>query len=53
MPVPPEVGCDDEACATLMRPTMLKRDLTLGQLGGAVLRYLRKSRGPLALDIPP
>ncbi len=41
-----------EACATLMRPTLLKRDLTLGQLGGAVLHYLRKSRGPQAVDIP-
>lgn len=52
VPVPPEVGWDDEACATLMRPTLLKRELTLGQLGSAVLRYLRKSRGPLAVDIP-
>lgn len=52
VPVPPEVGWDDEACSTLMQPTLVKRDLTLGQLGSAVLRYLKKSRGPLAVDIP-
>lgn len=46
VPVPTEIGWDDVACSTLMRATMLKRGLTLGQLGGAVLRYLKKIRAP-------
>lgn len=43
VPVPPELGWDDEAVSTLMRATLVKRDLTLGQLGGAFLRYIKKS----------
>ena len=44
VPVPTEVGWDDVACSTLMRATVQKRGLTIGQLGGAILRYLKKCR---------
>lgn len=44
VPVPTEIGWDDIACSTLMRATTQKRGLTIGQLGGAVLRYLHRCR---------
>lgn len=52
VPVPTEIGWDNEACATLMRPTAEKRGLTIGQLGACVLRYLQKCRAASAVDIP-
>ena len=52
VPVPPEVGWDDEACSTLMQPTLVKRGLTIGQLGGYVLKYLRQCRTAPPVDIP-
>lgn len=41
VPVPPEIGFENEAFNALMRPTLIKNDLTLGALGGAVLRAIR------------
>ena len=50
--VPLELARERELHDPLMRPTLVKNDLTLGQLGGAVLRYLGRAREPLAVDIP-
>ena len=52
VPVPTEIGWDDLACSTLMRATKEKRGLTIGQLGGYVLKYLRECRTAPPVDIP-
>lgn len=44
LPVPTEVGWDEVASSTLMRITKETRGLTIGQLGGTVLKYLHRCR---------
>ncbi|WP_287952707.1 hypothetical protein [Diaphorobacter sp.] len=53
VPVPTEIGWDDLACSTLMRATKEKRGLTIGQLGGYVLKYLRQCRTAAQASTPP
>ena len=53
VPVPTEIGWDDLACSTLMRATKEKRGLTIGQLGGYVLKYLRQCRTAVQASAPP